>query len=173
MAAPKKNKFWQARSSHGRKPIFKTPARLKKSCVEYFEWIDSNPLIEAKPFHYQGTVKLSPVPHLRAPTIEGLCIYLDISKDTWANYRKRTKGFLAVTEWTENVMYSHKFSGAAADMFNANIIARDLGLRDKMDHSSKDGSMRPTNVMLVPQADSVEDWQKTMNNHTEAMKDEN
>ena len=30
-------------------------------------------------------------------------------------------------------MYSQKFEGAASGIFNANIIARDLGLSDKQD----------------------------------------
>ena len=44
MAAPKGNRFWEARSSHGANPKFKDPSDLWGACVEYFEWVDDNPL---------------------------------------------------------------------------------------------------------------------------------
>ena len=34
-----------------------------------------------------------------------------------------------------------KFAGAAADLLNANIIARDLGLADKQDLTNSDGTL--------------------------------
>jgi hypothetical protein len=44
------------------------------------------------------------------------------------------------------VIYEQKFTGAAADLLNPNIIARDLGLADKQDHQSSDGTMTPQGV---------------------------
>ena len=105
---------------------------------------------------------------MRAMTIAGLCLFLGISHETWSNYRDK-KDFIGVTTWAEQIIYNQKFTGAAADMLNANIIARDLGLSDKKDHSSSDGTMS-TNIMPVPTADSVEDWEKSMDAHTENMK---
>lgn len=168
MSAPKKNQFWKARSTHGRAPIFADPKILEDACEQYFDWADANPLIEARAFHHQGKVTLSPVPHMRAMTIAGLCLFLGISHETWSNYRDK-KDFIGVTTWAEQIIYNQKFTGAAADMLNANIIARDLGLSDKKDHSSSDGTMS-TNIMPVPTADSVEDWEKSMDAHTENMK---
>ncbi|MGX7873214.1 hypothetical protein ACVDG5_010845 [Mesorhizobium sp. ORM6] len=37
MPAPLGNRFWEARSSHGRAPIFATPDDLFAVCCEYFE----------------------------------------------------------------------------------------------------------------------------------------
>lgn len=67
---------------------------------------------------------------MRAMTITGMCLYLDISEDTWANYRKK-EDFVGVTKRAERIIYTQKFSGAAADLLNPNIIARDLGLVEK------------------------------------------
>ena len=128
MAAPKNNQYWRARSSHGRKPIFKTDEILWKACIEYFDWVEKNPLIES--VVYQGKVMKKGSPLMRAMTISGMCIYLDISEDTWANYRAK-KDFLGVTTRAENIIYNQKFAGAAAGLLNANIIARDLGLIEK------------------------------------------
>lgn len=44
MAAPKGNRFWEARSSHGRNPKFESPEALWAACCEYFEWVEANPL---------------------------------------------------------------------------------------------------------------------------------
>lgn len=129
MPAPKGNKFWEARSSHGRNPIFKSPDELWVSCQEYFQWVEDNPLWEDKSFTYQGKVIPNMVAKMRAMTIGGLCIFLDICEKTWANYRE-DKDFLQVITRVESIIKNQKFTGAAADLLNPNIIARDLGLRD-------------------------------------------
>lgn len=41
------------------------------------------------------------------------------------------EGFSDVTSRAEDIIYDQKFSGAAADLLNANIIARDLGLKEQ------------------------------------------
>lgn len=130
MAAPKGNRFWEARSSHGRKPKFKKPEELWKACCEYFQWVEDNPLWEAKLAQYQGAPVDITVPKMRAMTISGMCVFLDVDRTTWAAYRDK-EGFSPVTTRVEEIIYDQKFSGAAADLLNANIIARDLGLADK------------------------------------------
>jgi hypothetical protein len=139
MAAPKGNQFWKARSSHGRKPIFSSPDELWDACAEYFQWVEENPLMEDKLFCFQGNVTRDTVYKMRAMTIDGLCLFLDIGTSTWDDYRNRED--FSVTTRAERVIYNQKFQGAAADLLNANIIARDLGLRDKQEHehSGKDG----------------------------------
>ena len=129
MPAPKGNQFWKARSSHGRRPIFETPEDLETACEEYFDWVDANPLWEDKLVTFQGAAKHEPVAKMRAMTIEGLCLFLDISKPTWSDYASK-EDFSSVTTRVENTIRSQKFAGAAADLLNPNIIARDLGLAD-------------------------------------------
>lgn len=138
MAAPKGNRFWEARSKSGRSKIFETPEELKSACCEYFEWVEENPLWEAKAFAFQGIVTVETLPKMRAMTKSGLCLFLDIAETTWDVYKTR-KDFLEVVTWAEKVIYTQKFSGAAADLLNPNIIARDLGLSDKThtEHSGR------------------------------------
>ncbi len=132
MAAPKGNQFWKARSSHGRKPIFKSPKDLEKACLEYFEWVEANPLYEEKVFHAQGEITRTQIAKMRAMTIMGLCQFLDISQVTWFDYASK-KDFSNVTTRVEEAIRQQKFEGAAAEFLNPNIIARDLGLRDKQE----------------------------------------
>ena len=130
MAAPKGNRFWEKRSSHGRDPIFKDKEQLWTACKEYFKEVEDNPLWEDKPFNYQGTVVTNTVAKMRAMTIGGLCVFLDICETTWDVYRKK-EDFTGVTARVERIIRDQKFSGAAADLLNPNIIARDLGLKDE------------------------------------------
>lgn len=136
MSAPKGNRFWEARSSHGRNPIFESPEQLWEACCEYFKWVEENPLYETKVFSYQGEVDPEKgyvqVPKMRAMTISSMCLFLDICENTWTNYKQRDD-FLRVTTEAEQIIYTQKFQGAAADFLNANIIARDLGLKDQQE----------------------------------------
>lgn len=140
MAAPKGNRFWEARAKHGRKKKFLTPDDLWKQCCEYFVWVEENPLVEMKAFAYQGEVKKESLPKMRAMTIDGLCLFLDIEPQTWRNYRDKDDFFGVVTR-AERVIYTQKFTGAAADLLNPNIIARDLGLKEvsSHEHTGADG----------------------------------
>jgi hypothetical protein len=144
MSAPKENRFWMARSSHGRKPLFESPEQLWKASCEYFQWCEDNPLYETKAFAFQGVVTTEDLPKMRAMTVAGLCLFLDISQDCLSDYGKR-EDFIGLVADIKQTIYQQKFSGAAADLLNANIIARDLGLKDKSehDHRSGDGSMTP------------------------------
>lgn len=128
MSAPKGNKYWTARSNHGRKPKFSTSDKLWTACTNYFEWVENNPLHKTELFTYQGKIIQEPVAKMRAMTLSGLCLFLDIDKNTWASYKDR-EGFLPITTRAEDIIYTQKFTGAAAGLLNTNIIARDLGLR--------------------------------------------
>ena len=136
MAAPKGNRFWEARSTHGRKPIFGSPEELWDACVQYFEWVEDNPLWSNKTVQFQGAPVDLPEAKMRAMTKQGLCLFLDIDMNTWDEYAKR-EDFTRVTKDAIAIIYQQKFSGAAADLLNANIIARDLGLKESssVEHS--------------------------------------
>ena len=140
MSAPLGNKFWKARSKHGRDRLFESPAALWEACCEYFEWVEANPLYEMKAFAYQGVVVQEPVAKMRAMTIGGLCIFLDIDEVTWRRWRE-VEDFCTVVSRAEQIIYQQKFTGAAADLLNPNIIARDLGLADKQDVTTNGESL--------------------------------
>ena len=130
MAAKKGNQFWKARSKHGRDKIFASAELLREACEEYFHWVEENPLWEYKVTQYQGVPVSMEIPKMRAMTIGGLCIFLDINRDTWTAW-KTDDDFSVVVGHIEEIIRDQKFAGAAADLLNANIIARDLGIADK------------------------------------------
>jgi hypothetical protein len=127
---------------------------LWSACVEYFDWIEANPLYEDHLVTFQGMAKHEPVAKMRAMTISGLCIFLDINVATWREYRER-EGFPAVTSRVDEVIRTQKFQGAAADLLNPNIIARDLGLADKTELTGKDGGPMQTIAMTSTEFEAI------------------
>jgi hypothetical protein len=120
------------------------------ACCEYFQWVVENPLYEDKAFQFQGEPVHTHVVKPRAMTLVAMCTFLGCSRDAWENYRKR-EGFAETCELVDNIIYTQKFELAAADLLNVNLIARDLGLRDRseIDHKSSDGTMAPPRIELV------------------------
>jgi hypothetical protein len=139
MAAPKGNKFWLNRSKHGRDKIFSSPQILWEEACKYFEYCVENPLMvtEAKVVSNGAgegsSVEMIEIPKARAFTWAGLEFFLGVGQLRHYKTNPDYKDFLQVIIEIENVMYSQKFEGAASGIFNANIIARDLGLSDKQD----------------------------------------
>ena len=109
MGAPKGNKFWMLRSSHGRNPIFKKPEDLWNAACEYFDWVEANPLYEDKGFAFQGKVTHEEFAKMRAMTVTALCIFLDIEHKTFLNYKARGIDFLQVVTRIENIIRAQKF----------------------------------------------------------------
>jgi DNA-packaging protein gp3 len=136
MAAQKGNEFWKLRSKHGRDKLFESPDLLWKAACEYFQWCEDNP-IEAE--DNKGTKNVNVVKFKRPYTIKGFCLYCDASENWFKEYRKAItdKDFLSVIHIIEDIIYNQKFEGAAIGLYNANIIARDLGLADKSDVEQK------------------------------------
>lgn len=125
------NRFWEVRSSHGRKPIFQTPEILWNAAAEYFAWVEKNPLWETKLFAYEGQISSGEMPKLRIMTITSLCIFLDISTDTWALYKKRPE-FIGTCRAIEEIVREQALAGASSGHLNAMIVARYLGLKDSI-----------------------------------------
>lgn len=146
MGAPKENKFWLLRSKHGRDKIFESPEILMEACLEYFEQTSQRVWNKIE---YKGAdiVKVE-IPTSVPFTLSGLCIFLDIDMDTWSNYRKKEeyKDFFGVIKKVDEIIYTQKFEGAVVGAYNANIIARDLGLKDNTDVTTNGKDVNTFNV---------------------------
>jgi hypothetical protein len=144
MPTEEKKYFWNTHSNAGRKPIFSSPEHLEKSCIEYFTWNEENPLYESKLVSFQGSSTIEKLPKMRAMTITGLCIFLDIDQTTWRSYG-RAPEFSWIVNKIDEIIRTQKFTGAAADMLNPNIIARDLGLANREELTGANGG--PIEIM--------------------------
>ena len=125
------NQFWKMRETHGRNPIFESPEQLWTAACEYFQWVENNPLLEEKIFHSSGAITKDTIKKMRAMTIRAMCFFIGLSRQGWQEYSEKPD-FSDIVKEIEDVIYSQKFEGAAADLLNSNIIARELGLADKI-----------------------------------------
>jgi hypothetical protein len=127
MSAPAGNQFWKQRATHGREKIWETPELLWESCMEYFEATDNRKWIKKD---WVGKDAEEVERETETPyTWTGLYLFLDCVHSTWQEYEKR-QDFTAITARVRHIIYTQKFEGAAVGAFNANIIARDLNLKD-------------------------------------------
>lgn len=153
MSAPSGNQFWKLRSKHGRDKLFESPEAMWEAACEYFEWCEENPFKESKAMvvsngqNSGSSIEIAELPLKRPFTLMGLCLYMDCSSAYFRNFknqeRAKQEDFSSVIEKIEETIYNQKFEGAAAGFFNANIIARDLGLRDNTDVTTGGNSMSP------------------------------
>jgi len=133
MAAPKGNNFWKLRAKHGRDKIFSSPEMFLDAAYEYLEHCDKNPWNKMEVVRTgQDAGKLLPVPVKRPYSIEGLCIFLGITSHTFNNYEKdeKYKDFFQVFMHIRDIIENNQMEGATVGAYNANIIARKLGLTD-------------------------------------------
>lgn len=135
---------WEVVSSVGRNPIFNDADQLWNACVEYFRWVDDNPLTEGKTFPTKDEVRVELLPKMRAMSIGGLCLFLDISDESWRGWK--TPGhvacreeFFGVIRRVEQIIFEQKFTAAAAGLLNPAIISQELGLVQKVETTGKDG----------------------------------
>lgn len=130
MAAPEGNQFWKLRSKHGRDKIFETPEIMLEACYEYFEYQSKQTWNK---IDYRGKdVQEVLIPTSSPFTLTGLCIFLGVNTVYFTQFEKTcSKDFSKVITHVRDVIYKQKFEGATVGTYNANIIARDLGLVDK------------------------------------------
>lgn len=147
MPAPKGNQFWNNRSKHGREEIFTTPELLWSAACDYFTWCDSNPWLKHEAIKSGEMVgKTMTVPTQRPYTIKGFCLFINASEAYWRQYTPRhiDDDFSTIIKQIEDTIATQQFEGAAVGAFNANIIARTLGLTDKseIEHSGEIKTLR-------------------------------
>lgn len=135
MPAPKGNRFWEHALDMGRPPAFETAAELRQACIAYFDWAEANPIRIQHKTVYQGKIKTYTELRPRAMLLIQLCRYIGVSDQAWRNWKKNRKDLVGVITWAESIIWEQKFQGAAVDMFNSNIIAQELGLKTKTEHT--------------------------------------
>lgn len=153
------NRPWKAKSKFGRERVIQDVDVLLAAAHEYFEWCENNPLYTSKVIAYQGEAKMVNVPLPRVPTLWGLWRFIGITGQVWMDWRRNHQPeFYDAVMYIDDYIKENKFAGAAVEIYNAGFIARELGLVDRQDVTSSDGSMSPvTRVELVAPGAQEED----------------
>lgn len=134
--------YWEWRKKTGRKKAIKNPKELWVLACEYFEQVDETPFLKNELIKGGDLAgRQAGVETMRPYTWTGLEDYL-LSRGkigTLSHYKanldNRYTEFVAIIRDIERIIYTRKFDGATVNAFNANIIARDLGLIDKQSMS--------------------------------------
>lgn len=176
MAAPKGHPLW----GNPCKPKKYSPEELWNKSLEYFEWVDNNPIMiveqtkmpqrldasmmktmkpaMVKKFLTQ-TVEL---PHQRCYSLEGLCMFLNIDDDTFRNYSREVgyETYFEVCARIRKIIDKQHLEGGMAGTFNANIVTRKLGLVEKS-HNEVNVNMPKVEVQDKETAKAIEGLFKT------------
>lgn len=108
---------------------YSNPQDLFDAACDYFRWCDENPIIDT--VIGGKDARLVEVPKRRVYNLQGLAIHVGVySKKLFDDYPLIPE-FADVMKFIFDTIYSNKFEGAAAGMFHAGLITRDLGLVDK------------------------------------------
>lgn len=153
MSAPKGNQFWKLRSKHGRDALFASPELLWDSACEYFEWCDENPWVKTKSVATEKGFSEESTPTQRPYSRMGWFLYIGCS-DAWLKEfkKKTTQDFLLVIEQIEQAIDKQQWEGASVGAFNANIIARTLGLKEHSEIDQKVINLAPLTKEEIDQA---------------------
>lgn len=120
--------------------IFLQASEFKKAALDYFLWAEDHPMLEEQVFQHKGAIVRADRHKLRPFTKQGLASYLGIPVSRLDSYKQRKDPEWAeAVEMIEQIIYDQKFTGAAAGLLNAPLIARDLGLADKNELSGPSG----------------------------------
>ncbi len=71
-------------------------------------------------------------PVVRYPTMDACAAFIGVSRQTWHEWGKEGHRLKEVVDWAEQMIYVEKIEGAAAGQFNPAIVAREMGLAEKV-----------------------------------------
>jgi hypothetical protein len=118
-----------------------TPEAMAELFLEYSKYQKDSPKFEN--IVHQKTGDIIPVPREVPLTWNGFEIWLSDNgileklDDYKANKDSRYSAYADIITRIGKIIYQDKYNGAAAGIFNPNIIARDLGLADKKEVDKK------------------------------------
>jgi len=126
--------FWKRRSKHGRNKLFESPELIMESACEYFQWCDNNPWVSLKTTSNSKESTTEEKPTQRPYSLLGWFVYIGCSENWLREFKKTANDdFLRVIREIETIIANQQWEGASVGAFNANIIARTLGLIDKVE----------------------------------------
>lgn len=87
----------------------------------------------------------------------GLCVFLGISTSSFYKYYVGDNDYVDIITRIREVIRTQKFEGAAAGFLNANIIARDLGLKEQHDLTTGGDKINPPAIVFMDFSETDDD----------------
>lgn len=104
----------------------KEPEQLWDRFVEYAKHVEENPLFESKALNIPTGAVIVELRKDHPMTIASFCLFLGITSQAWRYWRRNREDLAETIERVENAVFAYKFERAAAGIFKANIISREL-----------------------------------------------
>ena len=126
----------------GRRKYIATPELLYHHFKDYEKWCKTNPRKEN--YWSNRQEKEITVSRERVMTWEGFEVYLNKNKiivnidDYKANKDNRYSDYANILRTIGGEIWEDKFSGAVSGIYKENIIARELGIKDRQDITTGD-----------------------------------
>lgn len=132
--APKGHPLW----GNPLKPKKYEPQQLWDESIKYFEWCNENPWMKKETTNKGDRKEVKEMPTQRPYTIQGLCRFLNITAQTFENYSnaKGYETYFEITRAIRDVIQNNQLEGAIVGTYQSNIIARMLGLSDKVENTN-------------------------------------
>lgn len=136
------------------KKNIKTPERFWELFVEFRKWKFEQKVSTPVVSKFGVVVSLEHTPPLTWAAFDAWLYehrHIKHTEDYRSNKDDRYKEYAGVIHAITQIMFANKFEGAAVGVFNANLIARELGITDKkeIDLSTLGKSLAPQ-IILPP-----------------------
>lgn len=163
MAAPKNHPLWPSKEKFRKPKIFETPEDLLEAAIDYFSWCKDNPLIK-KDFIRSGPKggTIVDIPTDRPYLIEDFCNHAGITVQTFDNYSKKSEyeNYFEVCNVIRQTIFGQNLSGGLAGGFNPMLVARKLGIADKLE-SKVDERRKEIDDLFPPNEELTDENVKT------------
>lgn len=142
-------KTFPRRPDGTRKPTFETEDELLETFAEYKQWLADNPIKSFEKTHViQGDLVPSYRELIRSPTQQGWANFIGVTPQGWrfmcgGDSDEDATEMQRLCKLVDCAIKSEMIELAAAEAINPGFVARLVGLAEKTDHVSSDGSMTP------------------------------
>lgn len=137
---------------------YEDPNDLLVKITEYFQWSVDNPLYVTTTGFYMGQATDHQSERPRPFTMGAMFTFIGISKMGYQDWKTNRPDLWPVMQWAEETIHNQKFGHAAIGVYNATLIARDLGLADRTELTGADGApvqtISVTRTVVDPKGDA-------------------
>jgi hypothetical protein len=138
--------------------LIETPEKLLQLFKEYVKHESENPMYRVDYVGKEGKQVKTP---LETPiTFDGFEVYLfqnEIISDLGhysCNKDERYSEYVPIIAYIRKHCYIHNFKGAAVKLFDPNLIARKLGIKDSSDVTTNGESINEIKVNIIKPSDT-------------------
>jgi len=140
----------------GRPKAFNSPEELQGLLDEYFDYCDNNVEVITD---NKGNTKTIHKPY----TMTGICVYLDISGETWSDYSKKpefSETIKKARKKVENYCEENTITGRLNPIFSIFSLKNNFGWVDKIDVNTTTSSDKLTNDDIQAKLSEIKKQQK-------------